>query len=244
MKKMMKNKKLVMILAMVLMVTLVIGMGAMTYARYVSSYEVPTHSATAAKWGFVVGVETADLFATEYDEADDDTYATVDETGNIVVKASSTANIVAPGTTGYLLIETEGVAEVKAKMTIDITVAKTISDGAGYNPIQWALVKSGTAPVDGDWTTVAAGGKITKVFDLDAGTQAPGNYELHWRWAFTTSTENDQKDTAIGMKSKDATVSAATVATATGMTIDDEALAKYTTAIEFSGTVKVEQVQE
>ncbi len=244
MKKIMKNKKLVMILAMVLMVSLVVGMGAMTYAKYVSSYEVETYTATAAKWGFVVTTNTREMFATAYGEDDANENATIDENGNIVIRVDSSAgDIVAPGSTGYLLIETSGVAEVKAKMTFNFTVAQTISDGAGYNPIQWAIVESGNAPADGDWKTVVAGGTITQEFDLAPGATAPGNYELHWRWAFSTSPENDQKDTVIGMKAENATVTPAAVKAATGMTIDDEALAKYTTAIEFTGTVKVEQVQ-
>ena len=90
MKKFMKNKKLLTILAMVLMVSLVVGMGAMTYAKYVSNYDGGSGTATAAKWGFVVTANTDNLFGTQYKSDDSDTYATVTETGDVVVKAEAT----------------------------------------------------------------------------------------------------------------------------------------------------------
>ena len=56
------TKKHLTIVAVVLMVALVVGMGAMTYARYISSYDSGEQIATAAKWGFVVNADTTNLF--------------------------------------------------------------------------------------------------------------------------------------------------------------------------------------
>ena len=60
------KKKSLVIIAMVLMVALVVGMGAMTYSRYVSTTDVPAQNATAAKWGFVVTANTSGLFGDAY----------------------------------------------------------------------------------------------------------------------------------------------------------------------------------
>ena len=57
-----KNKKLFMVVAIVLMLGLVAGMGAMTYSRYATKYDAPPQSATAAKWGFVVTANAENLF--------------------------------------------------------------------------------------------------------------------------------------------------------------------------------------
>ena len=51
-KKNRKNRKPLIVVAMLLMVALVVGLGAMTYSRYVSSFNSGTQQATAAKWGF------------------------------------------------------------------------------------------------------------------------------------------------------------------------------------------------
>ena len=202
MKKFMKNKKLLTILAMVLMVSLVVGMGAMTYAKYVSNYDGGSGTATAAKWGFVVTANTDNLFGTQYKSDDSDTYATVTETGDVVVKAEATGNIVAPGTMGYLSIQVSGMAEVLAQLNVSIDLTENITDGAttnAYEPIEWTLVAADTAPAAGA-TWVKDPETITTTATINPGETANGNYRLYWRWAFTTSADNDKKDTVIGAK--------------------------------------------
>ena len=68
----MKNKtrnnkrKPLLVVALVLMVALVLGMGAMTYSRYISTAEMDDGktTATVAKWGYVVTInaDNADVF--------------------------------------------------------------------------------------------------------------------------------------------------------------------------------------
>ena len=47
-----KNKKMLVAVAMILMIALVAGMGAMTYSKYITSGTTGEQTATAAKWGF------------------------------------------------------------------------------------------------------------------------------------------------------------------------------------------------
>ena len=66
----MKNKKFLVIIATVLMACLVVGMGAMTYSRYISTTELPAQSATAAKWGYVITADASNLFGSDYKVAE------------------------------------------------------------------------------------------------------------------------------------------------------------------------------
>lgn len=240
MKKVMKNKKFIMIFAMVLMVSLVVGMGAMTYAKYISNYDGGTHTATAAKWGFVVTADASDLFANEYDEANNDTYATVDETGNVVVKAAADASkIVAPGTMGYLLIDVGGMAEVKAQLNVTLELENTISDGATYNPIEWTLVADDDDLSAATWVSDPSDLSTSAV--IEAGATVATKYKLYWRWAFSTNEDNDKKDTVIGASV--AGTPLADVNAMTGLDLTEEQYEAYTNTIEFTATITIVQIQ-
>ena len=92
-----KNKKLLAIIAVVLMIGLVAGMGAMTYARYISTVTTAPNQATAAKWGFVVNVDASNLFSTDY--VKDGNYSKPTTTGHgVAIKAANQS--LAPGSTG------------------------------------------------------------------------------------------------------------------------------------------------
>lgn len=236
-----KNKKPLVIVAMVLMVALVVGMGAMTYSKYISTHDVPAQTATAAKWGFVVTAKTENLFGSTYKSDNTDTFATINETGDVVVQASvgATDEIVAPGTSGYLLIEVSGQAEVLAQLTVNIDLINNISDGAAYLPIEWALTNGNTMPADG-WTTNPE--TLSSTETLAPGTDATSNYRLYWRWAFSSGDANDKKDTVIGAKA--AGMELANVNAITGLTLDEAAYNAYTTQLEFSATVSIVQIQD
>ena len=62
-------KKVTVIAAVILMFSLVIGMGAFTYAKYVSTQETGNQNATAAKWGIVISAD-ASMFGTDYTKGD------------------------------------------------------------------------------------------------------------------------------------------------------------------------------
>ena len=67
--KILRNKKFLTVMAMVLMVAMVVGMGTMTYARYVTSASMTNpESATAAKWGYVLSINSENLFGKQYED--------------------------------------------------------------------------------------------------------------------------------------------------------------------------------
>lgn len=240
-KNMKKFRKPLVIVAMVLMVALVCGMGAMTYSKYISTTDVPAQNATAAKWGFVVTANTSNLFGKSYNSDKVDALATVDESGDVVVKASAgaTDEIIAPGTSGYLLIQISGEAEVLAQLTVNIDLTKYISDGGTYRPIEWALTDGNTMPATG-WTNDPETLSTTKT--LAPGTSASGDYRLYWRWVFSSSDDNDKKDTVIGAKA--AEVELDDVNDITGLSLDAAAYNAYTTELEFTATVSIVQIQD
>ena len=65
----MKKKRLSVVVATALMASLVVGMGAMTYSKYITSTSIPTQQATAANWGFVITADATNLFGRNYNVA-------------------------------------------------------------------------------------------------------------------------------------------------------------------------------
>ena len=216
------KKKSLVIIAMVLMVALVVGMGAMTYSRYISTTDVPAQNATAAKWGFVVTANTSGLFGDAY--SFDTSVSIINPDYNasgLNIKASADNNlIVAPGATGSMTITINGKAEVLAKLGVKLQKADSdplnvtnettvdqieeyISDIAfgDHAPIKWTL-KNGA-------NTLVNGGSLAdaiRAIGNNAGTIAPGTtktdaYELSWTWDFHVDEATDTKDTIIGLVS-------------------------------------------
>lgn len=246
-----KNKKMLVAVAMVLMIALVAGMGAMTYSKYISSTTLPAQTATAAKWGYVVTTDVDDLFVSDYKNDGSQATATVDGAGNIVVNGTADAKVVAPGTSGSMAITLSGSAEVAAKLTFNITITSDISFD-GYNPIKWTL-KKGENPVDGCENVTLATLK-TKAAALSS-TIAPGDdsaagiYTISWVWDFETDNATNARDTLIGLKATGTTAWTAIkdVKCATGETYavftTEEKYNAIVTQVSFNIEVKLEQVQ-
>ena len=120
-----KRKSLI-VIAMFVLLAVLIAMSGMTFARYISSKEVPTQSATVAKWGFVVSADADALFGSDYKGT---TLATVvaNTEEQLSVSAESAAEgqtrglVVAPGTTGSMTFSITGEAEVRAQITVSMT---------------------------------------------------------------------------------------------------------------------------
>lgn len=240
------TKKHLIIVSVVLMVALVVGMGAMTYSKYISSYTSGSQTATAAKWGFVVTAETTNLFPTDYTLGDGATHATKADNG-VAVNASSAT--LAPGTTGYVSIAVNGTAEVKAVLTVALNVTSQVGYNNTYLPIKWALTQSPTTPtewksyaeVDADVRSLSA--------EIDAGESVTGSYYIHWCWDFETGANADEKaannrhDTIIGAKSAYGN-NVTEVNKVIGEAITAEELGKYNNVLTFSLTATIEQVQK
>lgn len=231
-------KKVTVIAAVILMFSLVIGMGAFTYAKYVSTQETGNQNATAAKWGIVISADASSMFGTAYTKGDGANATVVAGGAGVAVKATSTAKIVAPGTEGSLTVTVNGTAEVLSKLTFESTTGWTdISvkeNDTVYNPIKWTLKKGDTAVTGAENVTLAV--LKTKLSALtekyDAGTSISQTYTISWVWAFE---QNNGADTAIGYKSANTTESLAK--------IDDSKYTDFSTTISLAFTVKVEQIQ-
>lgn len=185
-----KMKKGILAICMGLMIALVCGMGAMTYSKYITTQNPGTQQATAAKWGFVITANTDNLFGTDYTKDTGDTYATVTDNG-VAVKASSTANVVAPGTSGSMTITVNGSAEVRAKLTISMTNASDIHLGTDYYPIVWTY--------DDDTYTKLLDlcTAINETTTFDVGASVTRDITISWAWAFEG--QNNESDTKIGL---------------------------------------------
>lgn len=246
-----KNKKMLVAVAMVLMIALVAGMGAMTYSKYITTSSTPSQTATAAKWNYVVSANAINLFGTEYKEGTDaNTLATTNEEGTVVVKASSTANIVAPGTSGSMTITVDGESEVLAQFTVSIAATSEIHFD-DYYPIKWKFngtTYNNIAALNTALSTLTAKAQWnTDAFEFTATT-----YTISWEWAFNG--ENDAanvKDTLIGYKAASVTwanIQDETCATGgkysaftDATTYNDTDKINYT--MSFTLTATIEQVQ-
>ena len=228
-----KNKKLFMVVDVVLMVALVAAMGTITYSRYVSSSDLGQQQATAAKWGLSVQANVSNFLGTDYSETNSDGVATMGEvsTQGVAVNAFATDVVVAPGTSGFMTIVVNGSAEVLAKLTIAMTYTEDISATTGgnpYYPVKWTLAKStdggsSYTNVDGavDITLQAMESKLeAQSAYITAGQTAQVVLKLSWAWALESGADaaaiaaNNKHDTAIGMFSNGATLEA--IKTATG----------------------------
>ena len=230
MEKSRKSKKALIIVAIALMAALVVGMGAMTYSRYITT-GTSSATATAAKWGFVVTANAQDLFGSDYTKVGGDTATKVNE-GGVAVSASSAT--LAPGTSGSMTISIEGQAEVLAQLTFDISQTSLIgidyTEDEDYYPIKWTLKKNGAAVDGADNVSFAALASAVnnQSSQIAIGGSLSDTYTIEWVWALTGN--DDAKDTLIGQHAKDNSVTVA------GGTI-------YS-SLTISLTITVEQIQQ
>lgn len=234
-----KKKKMLVILSIVLMLTMVVGMGAFTFAKYVTT-QTAGDQANTAQWGFVITADASDLFGTDYALSGTGTSATVVETGNgVAVKATGTGNVVAPGTTGSMTFSISGKAEVLAKVSLAKAPTTDIYLDT-YYPVKWTITESvsGTSVCE----NVTLSDALTFLKSKVDGTIAPGTevnktYVLSWTWAFDSG--NNPSDTVLCLLAGGKTVEQ----------INDiykentVTAGNYSTSIDFGFTVTVEQTQ-
>lgn len=248
-----KGKALIIVVAMILMLVLVVGMGAMTYARYKTSGTSGTQTATAAKWGYVITVDAGNLFGTDYNYDTSKKISTIATSDGVAVNASGDANVVAPGTTGYIKITVTGSAEVLAKLSISVNGTPTEIHCGDYYPVKWKLE-------EGEATDAAATNTLTTLTnvskDLSAGgTDISQTYTLSWVWALEDTDPKSNKDvydTAIGYKAqgkpyndvKDLYVGSTQIGAGTSPIISTTDYDAIKTEMSFELIISVEQVLE
>lgn len=246
--KLRKNKKILVAVAMVLMIALVAGMGAMTYSKYITTSKTDSLTATAAKWNYVISANATNLFGTEYKEGDANTLATTNEDGTVVVKASSTANVVAPGTSGSMTITVGGESEVLAKFTVSIAATSEIHFDT-YYPIKWKF-NGNTYNNIADLNTALSALTATAAWDTDAFKfTTTTTYTISWEWAFNGANDAaNVNDTLIGYKAADVTwanIQNETCATGVKYSAftDDATYNAINFTMSFALTATIEQVQ-
>ena len=212
------------LLVLVLMTSSVVGG---TFAKYVTS-GTGTDSARVAKWGVTV-TANGTTFANEYDTDD----AVFTEAKSVI----STDKVVAPGTDGDMVsMVLGGTPEVAVRVTYtgNFDISDNWLDGNGdfYCPLV-ITIKNGVSDAgvkfDGRAYTDAATfeqsvnnaiGAYSK--DYPAGTDLSGlgndSLDITWEWPFSTSAENDVKDTDLGNQASVDNYATVTVAVTTTVT--------------------------
>ena len=198
------KKNVMMRLASFLLVAVLISTSAIsgTYAKYVTE-GTGTDTARVAKWGVTI-TANGETFAKEY--ATDDAVFT--EANSVI----STDKVVAPGTNGTMASMTlTGTPEVAVRVSyaaaFDVS-DNWVVDGDFYCPL---VVKVNGTAFDGRAYTSAADFELSVnnaigaySNDYPAGTDlstvAADSLAVTWEWPFSTSAENDKKDTKLGDK--------------------------------------------
>ena len=202
---MMKNK--MMRIASVLLVAVLLSTCAIsgTFAKYVTSKE-STDTARVAKFGVDLGVTVDGAFATEYD-AD---VTVTGEGGTAIAKtvvASSTDNLVAPGTKGDLMASATiaGTPEVAVNVKQEATLVLTgwEVNGTYYCPL--VITVDGTKFYGMDYTSAAEFiAAVEAALDSDVNyapnTDLTESHSVTWEWAFvgTDGKQTNELDTALG----------------------------------------------
>lgn len=185
------------LLVLVLLSTCVISG---TFAKYTTA-GTATDSATVAKWGVKITAETKDN--NEY-EAD---FGSVD--GQVIVNAD--VKTLAPGVgVNFASINITGTPEVEVKVTYAATLELTgwsITSGE-YMPLvfvingeEYSFAGVGAANIDAFEAKIAEIiAAYSQQYDegTDLSTKAVQELTVSCYWAFSTSEENDVKDTALG----------------------------------------------
>lgn len=98
-----KQKRTATIASMAALLAVVLGMGGQTFAKYISTQDVATQTATVAKWGLTAQIDASKMFGLAYANGTANAVATPDASASKVsVKAA--ASVVAPGTKGEMTI--------------------------------------------------------------------------------------------------------------------------------------------
>ena len=245
------NKKITVIIALLLALIAILSFGGYTLSKYVTSGG-STGKAQVAKWGYTMEIDGSNLFGKNYKFDDKASKVTKDTTG-LTVKASGDYNVIAPGTTGSMTFTIGGQAEVKALIAMGITPEKDITlklkkaDGQEivYNPVKWTLKKNGKVITGLENKTLidVAGAFHDMTSNPVSSVKKPGEvleettYELIWAWAFEgtdtfTGITADELDTILGRCANDTSYAS----------YGDWTIEKVCTKVEFKLDMQVTQL--
>lgn len=198
-----KRKKVFLITTLLLALLLIFAFGTYSLSKYVSQ-DKGSGTATIAKWGYKVEVDDTKLFGQEYKKVNEESWATVDGNGDVVVKAAADndKNVIAPGTKGSMTISVTGNAEVAAELTVamNATSVPTFVVTTGepdstvkytYSPVKFqvmvgeeAQIISGTDKTVGTLEEVKTYLEKATTFGFEAFKDINKEFEIVWEWAF------------------------------------------------------------
>ena len=142
------KRRFVIIACMVLLLIALLAMSVSTFAKYITTAEVDSKSATVAKWGFVLDAKYGELGAAQA--------ASTEGEGQLALNSSNT-ELIPNDSTAAPEFSIRGTAEVDAELAFNLQVndiyLKKEATGEVYNPLRWTLKK---ADADGNMVVVDA----------------------------------------------------------------------------------------
>ena len=207
-----KSKKItgVLLACCALLMVAIAGLGV-TLAKYVKNVQPRNDSARVAAFGVELAWSSNDsIFKASYD-AD----TTVEGISTTVQSSNGTDTIIAPGTSGQVVLNLSGTSEVAFQLVINITEEysnnwKESADGGEYHPIAYNLTSTAKAG-DADITLTTGSSTV----NVPAGVALSGSITITWEWAFEGG-----KDTADTYMSSVSGATYSITASATATQID------------------------
>jgi len=221
------KKNTMMRLASILLVAVLISTSAIsgTYAKYVTS-KTGTDTARVAKWGVTI-TANGSTFATEYATDDENVVGTIAKS----VVSTNADKLVAPGTKGDMVAMTlTGIPEVAFEVKYEATVEigdNWMVDGVFYCPLE--ITVNGEVIKGLEYNNAEAfEGAVKAKIDAYTAKYAPhtdlsvedvvATPDVSWSWPFSTSADNDKKDTALGDAAANDNAATITVSVVTTVT--------------------------
>lgn len=184
-----------------------------TFAKYVTEGST-TATARVAKWGVTIAAQADDSTGNAFLKE----YAADTEGTGLTMSVSADTAVIAPGTSGVLgTVGVSGTPEVAVQITfadpeegqiLDLGDAWMV-EGAFYCPLIFTVGDGDDNKIDGstfdnvDALEKAVAEKIVgKNTYFAAGqdlstAEVAGGVTIAWEWPFSTSKDNDKKDTAL-----------------------------------------------
>lgn len=197
--KIMKSSRKPLIYAsMILLILVVLAMGGVTFAKYISKTGVETNGATISKWGIVLKADASALFGGGRSTASSD-----GDAGQVTSSGNADRSFIAPGTDGYMTFSVSGEADVASKIDVDVEyddIRIGTSSAPKYVPLRWTLKKDGSEVEGAKDLTLSEMAEYLEKMDesVPAGNKPKmsGEYVLEWRWE--KNAQNDEFDTVLG----------------------------------------------
>lgn len=134
-----------------------------------------------------------------------------------VTIAKSDKEIVAPNTSGSMILRVKGCTKVPFRLTLNLEEMysdnwKTAPDGETYHPI---VLKATTDLRGPEISVTIQDDLLVDVGVFDANLQIDGQVKITWEWPYHTGDQDDDADTYMGSLGADATYGLKATAAAT-----------------------------